>query len=204
MRVEADRYTRLVSWLKVLFPLAALALLSTLFLLSRTLDPDAAIPFADTEVQERLRDQQITGPFFSGTTANGDMISFSAEKLTTPPDGSGGNVAQAVRAEISLATGADIELDAQRATFDVVGDLATLEGGVVVTTSTGYEITTDRIEARLSELGVTSPDAVSATGPIGEITAGQMTLSAGENEGSAQLVFTNRVKLIYTPQPVKE
>lgn len=82
--MKGDRHSRVVSWLKVLFPLIALALLSTLFLLSRAIEPQAVIPFADKEVQERLRDQQITGPFYSGTTADGDLISFSAEKLTTP------------------------------------------------------------------------------------------------------------------------
>ena len=61
--MKGDRHSRVVSWLKVLFPLIALALLSTLFLLSRAIEPQAVIPFADNEVQERLRDQHITGPF---------------------------------------------------------------------------------------------------------------------------------------------
>ena len=69
--MQGDRYTRLISWLKVLFPLAALGLLSTLFLLSRAIDPGQAIPFAEKEVQDRLRDQQITGPFFTGATSEG-------------------------------------------------------------------------------------------------------------------------------------
>ncbi|MEO0504251.1 MAG: hypothetical protein AAFZ14_13070, partial [Pseudomonadota bacterium] len=69
-----DRYSRFVAWLKVLLPLAALALLSTLFLLSRNTDPIAAVPFADDELLDRVRDEQITGPFFSGTTTDGDRV----------------------------------------------------------------------------------------------------------------------------------
>ena len=36
--------SRIVAWLRVLLPLAALAILSTLFLLGRKPDPDDAIP----------------------------------------------------------------------------------------------------------------------------------------------------------------
>ena len=57
--MKGDRHSRVVSWLKVLFPLIALALLSTLFLLSRAIDPGQAIPFAEKEVQDRRKHQQI-------------------------------------------------------------------------------------------------------------------------------------------------
>ena len=73
-----DRYSRMVALLKVLLPLAALALLSTLFLISRGVNIEATIPFADHEIEERMRGQQITAPFFSGTTAQGDEITVTA------------------------------------------------------------------------------------------------------------------------------
>ena len=116
--MKGDRHSRVVSWLKVLFPLIALALLSTLFLLSRAIEPQAVIPFADKEVQERLRDQQITGPFYSGTTADGDLISFSAEKLTTPGGETGTNEAQDIEATLDLQGGAKITLRSSSGRFD--------------------------------------------------------------------------------------
>ena len=42
-----DLHSRLVTWAKVALPLAALAILSTLFLLADRIDPTAAIPYAD-------------------------------------------------------------------------------------------------------------------------------------------------------------
>ena len=57
-----DRYSRMVTFLKVLLPLAALALLSTLFLISRGINTKATIPFAAHEIEERMRGQQITAP----------------------------------------------------------------------------------------------------------------------------------------------
>ena len=73
-----DLYSRMVAFFKVLLPLAALAILATLFLLSRGNDPDTAIPFTEKDVADRLRDQQITAPFLSGTAPNGDEIIVTA------------------------------------------------------------------------------------------------------------------------------
>lgn len=202
--MPGDRYSRLVAWLKILFPLIALALLSTLFLLSRAIDPEATIPFAETEVQERLRDQQVTGPFYSGTTEAGDLISFSAEKLTTPRGAPGTNAAEDLRAVLDLQSGAQIVLDAAQAQVDAAADRAELLGDVRVTTSTGYRIRSERMTSNLTTLDIASPGPVSATSPAGELNAGAMTITNRRGEDGSQMLFTKGVKLVYTPQPTKE
>ncbi len=186
--MQADRYSRLVSWLKVLFPLIALALLSTLFLLSRAIDPQATIPFAETEVQDRLRDQQVTGPFYSGTTDEGDLISFSSETLTTPRGQAGTNEAKDLRVVLDLQSGAQIVLDAARAKVDAAADRAELAGNIRVTTSTGYRILSDLMTSNLTTLDITSPGPVEATSPAGEITAGAMTISNQQNTAGSQML----------------
>lgn len=202
--VQADRHSRMVSLLKVLFPLLALALLSTLFLLSRVIDPETVIPFADKEIQDRLRDQQVTGPFFSGTTANGDQISFSAEKLTTPQNEVGANRAEAVRVVMNLAGGAVITLQANIAHFEMPKDRAELEGDVVIETSTDYMIQSDRLTTQMTLFDVRSPGPVSARSPMGTLHAGSMTISSPKPGEPAQLIFKNGVKLIYDPKLVEE
>lgn len=202
--MHGDSYTKLVSLLKVLFPLAALALLSTLFLLSRKIDPGQAIPFADKEIQNRLRDQQITGPFFSGATADGDQLSFYADVLTTPDGEIGSNEAQNVRATFNVIGGSTVRLQSDTARFALADDRAELEGGVVINTSTGYELMSDRMISELSSLNVESPGPVSGTSPAGTVEAGSMTISRSGDDGGAQLLFTNRVKLIYKPKPMIE
>ena len=202
--MQADRYSQLVGWLKVLLPLMALGLLSTLFLLSRVIDPDAVIPFADKEIQDRLRDQQVTGPIYHAVTADGDEISFAAQKLTTPQGQTGGNEAEDVEVVMDLASGAHIVLNAQRGHFDIEADSTELQGDVVINTSTGYRMTSDLLVTQMSTLDVNSPGPVAASGPVGTLDAGTMTLSAGKAGKPAQLVFTNGVKLIYTPEQSKE
>jgi lipopolysaccharide export system protein LptC len=202
--MKADRYSRLVSWLKVLLPLLALGLLSTLFLLSRTVDPETAIPFADKEIQDRLREQVVTGPFYYGTTPEGDEIAFSAETLTTPEAEVGTNRAEKVDVVLDLAGGTQVKVTSDQGIFDIGEDRADLVGDVVITTSTGFRVTSDRMISQLSTLDVRSPGEVRSTGPFGTLDAGAMVLSSGPEEEGTQLVFTNGVKLVYTPQSAKE
>lgn len=202
--MQLDRYSRMVGWLKVLLPLMALGLLSTLFLLSRVVDPESVIPFADKEIQDRLRDQQVTGPVYYGVTPEGDELSFSAEKLTTPKEQTGANDAEQVEVTMKLASGSRVTLTSDHGRFDMAANRADLDGDVVITTSTGYQIKSDKLVTRLSTLDVHSPGPVHADGPLGTLDAGAMQLNAGKAGDAAQLVFTNGVKLIYVPKPDEE
>lgn len=201
--MRADRYSRTVAWLKVAFPLAALALLSTLFLLSRVVDPTEAIPFADTEVRERLLNQQISGPYYSGTSANGDQIAFVAETVTTPNSLSGVSRADDVFLKILVANGSTINVTSRSAMVNVADDVADLTGNVVITTSTGYVVTSELLSARITNLDLRSPDTVFATTPAGDLVAGSMHLTT-QGDDTTQLIFTNGVKLIYLPKQVKD
>ncbi|WP_299026476.1 hypothetical protein [uncultured Sulfitobacter sp.] len=197
--IGRDRYSRTIAWLKVAFPLAALALLSTLFLLSRAMETETAIPFADKEVQDRLRDQQITGPFFSGTTSRGDQISFSAEKLVTLQDRVGTNRAEEVAASIRTSKGATFDLRADVVELDIAANSAQLSGNVQMVTSSGYSITTQRLETQVSTLDITAPEQVAATGPLGRLDAGNMRIFTPKDADAAQMVFSSGVKMVYTP-----
>ncbi|WP_299956006.1 LPS export ABC transporter periplasmic protein LptC [uncultured Roseobacter sp.] len=202
--MRGDRYSRMVAWLKVALPLAALGLLSTLFLLSRVVDPTESIPFADTEVQDRLLNQQISGPYYSGTTANGDQIAFVAEKVVTPNGLGGANRAEDVFVKIEMVSGTTVNVTSNKARVNIGQDVADLTGNVVITTSQGYIITSEALIARIAALDLRSPDTVFATTPAGELTAGSMRLMSPEPDAPAQLVFTNGVKLIYQPKQAKD
>ena len=52
---RADTHTRVVGWLKVALPLAALAILSTLFLVARRIDPEAALRGTNAKFTRRFR-----------------------------------------------------------------------------------------------------------------------------------------------------
>ena len=54
--MQLDRYSQLVGWLKVLLPLLALAILSTLFLLSRAIDFKILLQTSSEELLAGLED----------------------------------------------------------------------------------------------------------------------------------------------------
>ena len=194
-----DSYSRLVAWLKVLLPLAALALLSTLFLLARNITGTTAIPFAEKDIQDRLRDQQVTAPIYSGTTEAGDVITFTADTVRRGSD-PGTTVADLVDATVDYVGGTNIRFEANEGRFNTQDRTTILSGDVLITSSTGYIVVTQELRGSLDRLDIASPEAVTATGPIGRIDAGSLLISSTQNDGPAQMIFTNGVKLIYRPQ----
>lgn len=193
-----DRYSRMVAWLKVLLPLAALGLLSSLFLISRNVGTEAVIPFADREIEDRMRGQQVTQPFFSGNTANGDEIMVTASVVRA--GGEAPVIATGLQARIQMADGGNFTLASDRGTIHPDQDLARFIGRVVITSSRGLTITSDALKTHLSNIRAESPGPVQATGVLGHLDAGRMEITAKTQNGPVHIIFNNGVKLIYDPQ----
>ena len=83
---KPDTHSRLIALLKVVLPLAALALLSSLFLVSRSINPDEAIPSSAVDVEDRLREPRMTQPTYSGVTQDGAALTLSASELRPRQD----------------------------------------------------------------------------------------------------------------------
>ena len=77
--------TRIVRWLRVLLPLVALTMLSTMFLFSRGSDVESRIPYAEVDAQAAARDNRIVAPEYSGVTGDGAQLTpVSYTHLTLP------------------------------------------------------------------------------------------------------------------------
>jgi lipopolysaccharide export system protein LptC len=202
--MNAERYARAVAFLKVALPLLALALLSTLFLVSRAVTPPATIPFAPSEVRDRLTSQQLTGPFFSGTSARGDQIAFTADRLNRPDGATGSSRAENIFVTVDFASGGQVTLAADLAVIDIAADTGELSGAVEIITSMGYELRSERLDVQLSDIHITSPGPVDGKTPAGDLEAGSMRLLVPTDGSDAQLIFTNGVKLLYQPKEWKD
>lgn len=194
-----DRYSRMVALLKVVLPLAALALLSTVFLISRGSEQEAAIPFAQKEIEDRMRGQQVTGPFYAGSTASGDDILVSAETARFGAD-QGTATALQMSATMRLSRGGTITLNSQTGTLNPDTEMAQFSGGVVLETDDGLRVETDDLDTHLNAIAAQAPGTIRATGPIGRLTAGSMTIKEDSQEDAVQILFNNGVKLVYEPQ----
>lgn len=197
-----DRYSRFVAWLKILLPLMALGLLSTLFLLSRSYNPAPSVPFAESDIKERVQNQRVTALRFAGTTEGGDLVLITAATMMTGSET--GNLAEDIRAQIDFASGTTVVLASETGSIDLDERLVHLEGGVVFTTSTGFEMRTEQLTANFDTLAVSSPKTITGSSPFGGVTAGSMRLTRPDSAKNAHLVFTSGVNLIYVPRPSKE
>lgn len=199
MPLHDSFYSRLVGGLKIALPLAALVLLSTLFLFSRDRETNSAIPYSRVDLRERIKEGVVNRPHFSGASRNGDLITFVADEAKPDPDQNTKAIAKDLSARIDLVSGTRITFAAQTALLDTEAGEAYLTGGVIVTSSTGYNVQTDALRTSMQEVAAESDGQVTGTGPAGKIDAGKMVLTSDSETGDAHLLFTNRVKLVYQP-----
>ncbi len=204
MAATDNFYSRLVAWMKIILPLTALGILSTLFLISRHIDPTKSIPIAEIDLEQRAQEQGATNAAFAGVTRGGDEVKIAADTARPNPDDPRLINAEDVTAEMHLVSGSVVTVTSDRGDMHQSDLNASLIGNVNVDTTTGYKMTTERLDARLDVLYAETPGPVSGKGPPGDLTAGRMVLTGDEETGEAHLVFTDGVKLIYTPQPAED
>lgn len=198
--IEPDTHTRLIGWLKILLPLMALAILSTLFLVARTVNPDDAIPYAEVDVAERLREPRMTAPTYAGLTEDGAALSVAADEARPAADDTTGPSATALIGVLETPDGGRTELVAAAGSIDPAARQILLSGGVTVTSSTGWTVQSESLTAQMDQTDISAPSHVTATGPAGTVSANSMRLTQdAEENGRYLLVFNGAVKLIYQP-----
>ncbi|MDG4646989.1 hypothetical protein P6F26_00900 [Roseibacterium sp. SDUM158017] len=193
-----NRYSRLVTGLKVVMPLGAIVLLSTIFLLSDPPDPERALPYAEVDVAQLAREMRLTQPRYAGLLPDGREITLVAE--TAAPDFETTDVilTDTLEGRIALDDNEFLYVDAGSGRIDVAGRIADLSGGVEAETSQGYRLTSATMRMKLAELGLSTPSDVRVEGPGLILTAGAMEL-AGPS-GAEVLSFTGGVRLLYEPE----
>ncbi|AML50923.1 LPS export ABC transporter periplasmic protein LptC [Falsihalocynthiibacter arcticus] len=197
--MKNNTYSTFIFWAKITLPLLALALLSTVFLLARPIDPGNAIPFAKVNVEELAREKGISAPNYSGITRDGTTISISANSAKPQPNGDRSTITtEGFNAEFELPEGAIVTLESETGVINTDTQSARLEGNVRVVSSVGYVVRSEQVDASISDARFSSTVPISAVGPGGKITAGSMEL-VRRNENYL-LVFKDGVKLIYDPK----
>lgn len=190
-----NRYSAIVWWIKLILPILGIVLLSSLFLLSRNPDPDAAIPFADVDVQRIAADQRLSQPRFAGTLEDGRAITLVSQSASPSAVVDDLIDLDQVEARVELSDSAFMMVDAQAGRVDLAAQRAELEGNVDIRTTQGYRLSSDAIEIAMDALHLLSPGPVEATGPGFTLEAGAMEVSGAED--GTVLSFTDGVRLLY-------
>lgn len=190
-------HSRLVGVLKLALPLLALVILSTLFLFSRGINPEDAIPYAQVDVEDRLREPRMTEAGYAGVTPDGAALTLTAAEAR--PDAGGGSAAN-LTGRLETADGASTDIVALSATIDNATGQLELSGGVELQSSVGYLIEAQGFAIALDRTWLESRGPVSAEGPLGQLTANSLRLDQSDATGDYLLVFNGAVRLLYQPQ----
>lgn len=191
-------HTRIVRLATLVLPVAALILLSTMFMLARKVNPDDAIPYAEVDVSARAREQQLTMPRFTGVSSDGTTYDLSAQRAR-PDDGDPRRMsADDIRMVLDDGLGGTTTVFSDAGQVDTGARTVRLAGDVRIETSDGYRLATEALEGSLDALLIVSPGPVHGDGPLGRLRAGAMLMDEDAG-GAGRLLFTGGVDLLYVP-----
>ena len=201
MVLQRDRHSRLVFWLKIVLPIVAICILSTLFLMSHSVRPEDAIPYANVDVATLIREPRLTAPVFAAMTADGAALSLKARAARVgSADGATASQISDLTGLLETPDGGKTNLTAQLAVLDQSAQVAVLTGAVQMSNSAGYVIDSQKLRVALDKTSIDSPGTITAVGPVGTITAGSMHLTLSDQPGADYvLLFKGGVTLIYLP-----
>lgn len=194
-------HSRVVRILKLALPLLALAILSTLFLVSHRVKPEDAIPYADVDIASRLEQPRITAPSFAGMTADGAALTLRAAEARAAAPGAGGPSAERMQGLLETPDGATLSLQAGRGQIEKARRQIRLGGGVEILSSTGVSVATPGVVIALDRTDVYSTGQVRATGPFGLLHADHLRLRAEKGvERDYVLLFSGNLRVVYQPR----
>jgi len=203
--VRHDRRSSVIYGLKVVLPVLALALLSTIFLVARKPHEESFLPNLELLIDRENGSDGMRKSLYAGSTDAGDALSVRANSVT--PDSEDPDLLRArdFELDIDYVDGRDLAVQSREATFDEGGDAIDLEGSVHIVTSDGYDMRTDRLIAQTNTGFASSPGPVVVDAPMGKLTAGAMEITRENGEdGTTQMFFTQGVKLVYQRETQQE
>lgn len=183
--------------MKILLPIGALVVIGAIFLVGREratiFDADTAAQLATVGIGMRL-----DNPRFSGLTDEGDPFVITADWAL--PDGAMpnritlespvGNLRSGTRTLTVIAETGELFREEER---------LHLGGRVVMESSDGYRIVTDRVDIDLAARNAIAPEHLRAEGPQGSIEAERARISRGETDDDMTIRFEGQVRVKWQP-----
>ncbi len=195
------RRSFIVRGLKVLLPLAALAIFGSLFVFSSARYSDG-LSFEGVDLSSLEEGLKLAHPRFTGTTNRGEPFSVTAEwALPDAPRPQRVELSK-VEGEFLLKDGRLITLAADTGVLRPDDKILNLGQGAKLTTSDGYLVSADSAVINAETNTMTATGNIHASGGLGEITSDTMRAARVVSNGSesAYIWFEKRVKVrIETP-----
>ncbi|MEM9371461.1 MAG: hypothetical protein AAGA26_09920, partial [Pseudomonadota bacterium] len=153
-QTAVEGYSRSIKWLKVLLPLAALVLISAVFLIDRWDDESL---FSSEELAALGAGMQLENPRFTGTTEAGNPFVLTARRAN--PDGPSPEIItlDEPRGEMDLRDGRILKGRSKDGVMKRSADELTLTGNVVITTSDGYRADMEKLVIDIDRKSAIAP-----------------------------------------------
>lgn len=204
----ASSGTLLIAVLRVLriaLPLGALILLSTVFLVSRSIDPERAIELSDIDISEITREPRIGVARFAGVTQENTALVISAKTVRSrddvQQDGPIHLRLESPDGELQFSTGRVATFRAETGILDQAADRLDMQGNVILETSDGYIARMPELTSALQHTHVVGKGGITGVAPAGNISSDSVELTAKTDDiGGYLLAFKGNVRLIYLPE----
>lgn len=197
MRAEAS-YRRRVGMLKWLLPAAALALTSVIGW--SWFNPSTTAFRIDYSIEdfELSGQDEMLNPRFFGTDSRNQRYTVTAESATRPLDGSEQVFLIKPTADITVAEGDWLTLNAEQGIYDRYAETLALSGAVSMYADNGFEMHTESAQFDLAGGTIESDSPVRGQGPWGLLNAKSFTYA---RKGDV-LLFSGRPTLVLYPGPI--
>ena len=197
MRAEAS-YRRRVGMLKWLLPAAALALTSVIGW--SWFNPSTTAFRIDYSIEdfELSGQDEMLNPRFFGTDSRNQRYTVTAESATRPLDGSEQVFLIKPTADITVAEGDWLTLNAEQGIYDRYAETLALSGAVSMYADNGFEMHTESAQFDLAGGTIESDSPVRGQGPWGLLNAKSFAYA---RKGDV-LLFSGRPTLVLYPAPI--
>lgn len=187
---KSKRHSTVVRSMRLLLPIAALAVVVVIMAWKSDNNPVTAVPREEISPQT-ISQNELIKPKFQSEDDNGQPYSITADKATQNAEDMNTLFLQKPVADIALKSGGAISLTAVNGQYKQQQKGLTLDGQVVVHNEAGYQIQTEKMNIDVEQQIITSDSPVTGTGPQADITATGLNV----NGNSKIVIFNGPAKL---------
>jgi lipopolysaccharide export system protein LptC len=193
---KSKRHTAHVRKMRLILPIAALAVVAILFAWTGQDKPVAPIPREQISPQT-ISQNELVNPKFQSEDAHSQPYTITADKATQNSEDMNKVFLQKPVADMTLKSGGWVSLKANDGVYLQGERHLDLDGQVEIHHDSGYELHTERMNIDVEKQIITSDLPVTGHGPSADITA--TGLSADQKENT--VIFKGPAKLILRKAP---
>ncbi len=188
---KSKRHSAVVRSMRLLLPIAALAVIVVIMAWKSDNTPVTAIPREEISPQT-VSQNELINPKFQSEDNSGQPYSITADKATQNAEDMNTLFLQKPIADMTLNSGDAVSLTATNGEYKQEQKGLSLDGDVTVHHNSGYEIQTEKMNIDVTGQIITSDTPVTGHGPQADISATGLNV----NGNSKIVIFNGPAKLI--------